>query len=72
MWRKRKELEMVVSGHRFTASFSDCKFEAYNISKSLSNEFKLGDYSLKQCVMGKKFNRDWGEKQFQILISEYR
>ena len=57
---------MVVSGHRFTASFSDCKFEAYNISKSFSNEFKLGDYSLKQCVMGKKLIVTGGKSNFKF------
>ena len=62
----------VYSGFRFTAEFQDTEFVAYNIEKKLFNEFRVGDFSLNQCIIGKKYNPIWKGKQLQMMICEYR
>lgn len=72
MYRKKNVLGVVHTGFRFHAEFQDGEFQAFNVGKKRFNEFKIGDFSLNQCVIGKKFNDVWKQKQLQMMICEFR
>ena len=72
VYRKKTVSAPVYSGFRFAAEFRNTEFVAFNVEKKLFNEFRIGDFSLNQCIIGKKYNHIWKEKQLQMMICENR